>query len=87
MTTQIAVKLPDELVAQLDKLVTAGVYANRSQAVRFGLESVVAGHVRRELDRSYREAFGKLPETPEDLAAAERLAVESIHDEPWERWW
>jgi Arc/MetJ-type ribon-helix-helix transcriptional regulator len=87
MTTQIAVKLPDELVDELDRLVKDGAFGSRSQAVRSGLETMVAARRRQELDQRYHDAFAQVPETREEIAEATRSAVESIHDEPWERWW
>jgi Arc/MetJ-type ribon-helix-helix transcriptional regulator len=87
MTVQIAVKLPDRLLGELDQLVDAGAFSSRSQAVRSGLEAMVASHRRQEIDRRYREAGAAAPETPEELADATRLAVDAIDDEPWERWW
>ncbi len=87
MTTQIAVKLPPELVRELDRLVARGEFNSRSQAVRSGLEELVSARRRHEIDRQYGVAFERLPETDEELADATRLAVESINEEPWERWW
>lgn len=87
MTTQIAVKLPDELIDEIDRLVEQGAFPSRSQAVRTGLDTLVSAHRRRETDRRYREAVARYPESPEELAEARRLAVDAIHDEPWERWW
>ena len=87
MTKQIAVKLPDELVGELDRLVERGAFDSRSQAVRSGLEAMVGAHRREELERRYREAITRMPETREEIAEATRLAVDAIHDEPWERWW
>lgn len=87
MTTQIAVKLPDELVGEVDRLVAGGAFASRSQAVRTGLETLVAVRRRQEIDQRYRDAFVQLPDTDDELAEATRLAVESIHEEPWKPWW
>lgn len=87
MTVQIAVKLPDELVGELDRLIDEGSFESRSQAVRSGLETMVAARRREELDRRFREAFTRVPETTEELAEARRLAVDAIHEEPWEPWW
>ena len=81
---QVAIRLPNELVAEVDRLVQQGTFESRSQAIRSGLEAIVAGRHRQELERRYAEAP---PETEEDLAEAKRLAIASIHDEPWERWW
>jgi hypothetical protein len=41
----------------------------------------------REIDRMYAEGYAAHPETAEELADAERLAIDSIDEEPWERWW
>lgn len=87
MIVQIAVKLPDELVGELDRLIDEGSFESRSQAVRSGLETMVAARRREELDRRFREAFTRVPETTEELAEARRLAVDAIHEEPWEPWW
>lgn len=87
MTIQIAVKLPDELVREIDRLVDGGTFDSRSQAVRSGLEAIVASRRRQEVDRRYEEAMARFPETNEEVAEATRLAVNAIDEEPWERWW
>ena len=87
MTKQIAVKLPDDLVRQLDRLVEGGAFASRSQAVRTGLEAMVGAHRRRDIDRRYQDAIARFPETDEEMADATRLAMDAIRDEQWERWW
>ncbi len=87
MTIQIAVKLPDALASELDSMVERGEFANRSQALREGLETILATRERERLHQRYREALAREPETSSELADAERLAIESIEEEPWERWW
>jgi len=87
MTKQIAVKLPDALVAEIDRLVEGGTFSSRSQAIRSGLESMVAGQRRAEIDRRFRDAASRLPETRAEIDEATVLAINAINDEPWERWW
>ena len=87
MTTQIAVKLADDLVVALDQLVHEGRFDSRSDAVRQGLERVVRDARADAIDRAFAEGFRRVPERPEELAEAERLALQSIADEPWEKWW
>ncbi len=87
MTVQIAVKLPDELVAGLDRLVADGAFVNRSSAVRQGVVAVLAAHRRDTVDRLYAEGYALVPETEQEIERARRLAVESINEEPWEKWW
>jgi len=87
MTNQIAVKLPDELLREVDRLVDRGAFENRSQAVRSGLEAMVAARRHEEVNRQYRDGYARFPEAREEMAEATRLAVESINEEPWDPWW
>lgn len=87
MTTQIAVKLDDRVVVELDQLVSQGRFASRSAAVRAGLAAVLDGERRRRVDDGFRQGYARSPDTAAELADAQRLAVESIEDEPWEPWW
>jgi Arc/MetJ-type ribon-helix-helix transcriptional regulator len=87
MTVQVAVKLPEQLADELDRLVQSGVFDSRSQGLRAGLEAIIARREQERLRARYREAMSKHPETASELAQAGRLAVEAIEEEPWERWW
>lgn len=87
MTKQIAVKLPDGLVDELDRLVRAGTFHSRSQAVRTGIEAMVARQHRQEIDQRFRDSATLHPETVEDIDESTALAISSIEEEPWERWW
>jgi Arc/MetJ-type ribon-helix-helix transcriptional regulator len=87
MTKQIAVKLPDDLVNELDRLVQAGTFVSRSQAIRTGIEALVARQHRHQMDQRFRDGAALSPETVEDIDEATALAVSSIQEEPWERWW
>lgn len=87
MPTQIAVKLPDELLEAVDGLVAAGRFSSRSGAVRAGLSIVVSQAERDVIDLAFAEGFRRHPDTPAELADARRLAIDAIADEPWERWW
>jgi Arc/MetJ-type ribon-helix-helix transcriptional regulator len=87
MSTQIAVKLPDRLLSEVDELVAGGAFASRSDAVRHGLEALVRQGERQRVDRAFVEGFRRHPEGDDEMADATRLAVEAINDEPWEPWW
>ena len=87
MTKQIAVKLSNELVGELDRLIDAGCFKSRSHAVRSGLETAVAAQRGRELDQHYRDAFDRLPGTPEEVAEGAPPGSRGDPDEPRERWW
>lgn len=85
--TQVAAKLPDDLVRQVDELVARGVFPSRSSVIRLGLEAIVTGQRRQAVAQAYESAYQQIPESAEELAEATRLAVNAIHDEPWEKWW
>jgi Arc/MetJ-type ribon-helix-helix transcriptional regulator len=87
MTVQIAVKLPDELVAAVDRLVDDDRFASRSEVVRAGLQRMVADAANRTIDQAFADGVCAHPDTDDDVQRATALAIESIDDEPWEKWW
>ena len=83
MPTQIAVRLSDELLDQVDQLVEQGVYGSRAAAVRAGLEAVTDVARRRAVDQAVVEAYWRQPQADADEAAALASLRESIEQEPW----
>jgi len=66
MTVQIAVRLPEDLISQLDALVP-GAHQSRSQAVRRAIEVYLAW-LANERDAA---AYERLPLTDAELALAD----------------
>ena len=66
MTVQIAVRLPEELISQLDALVP-GAHESRSQAVRRAIE-VYLSWIANERDAA---VYDRLPLTDDELALAD----------------
>lgn len=87
MPVQIAVKIPDQMLAAVDELVAAGRFSSRSGAVKAGLRIVVDQAERDAVDRAFTDGFRRHPDNPDELADARRLGIDAIEDEPWERWW
>lgn len=87
MTTQIAVKLPEELLAEIDGLVSAGLMASRSEAVRRGLSDLVARQRSEAIDEAFRRGFERHPHSDEEVEEARSRGIRSIEEEPWEPWW
>ena len=85
--TQIAVKLPDGLLRELDELVAQGHFSSRSSAVRRAVEIIVSGQRRAALEEAYANGYREVPESESEMAEATRLATQAIDDEPWEKWW
>jgi Arc/MetJ-type ribon-helix-helix transcriptional regulator len=87
MSTQIAVKIPEEMLEAVDQLVATGRFTSRSEAVRAGLALAVRQAKRETIDRAFTDGFRRNPDRPEELADAQRLAIEAIKEEPWKPWW
>lgn len=82
-TEQIAVRLPEELLIELDELVSRGVYESRAAAVRAGIEVVTELERRRQTDRAVIEGYRRTPPTKAEYAAAIASLRDAIVEEPW----
>jgi len=82
-TEQIAVRIPEALLAALDELVSRGVYESRAAAVRAGIEALL------ELDRRHLtgaaviEGYRRTPPSEADREAALASLRAAILEEPW----
>ena len=83
MSTQIAVRIPDELIVELDLLVHEGPFESRADAVRRALEALVDLERRRRTGEAIAEGYRRVPQTDEDLDVAMANALRSIDEEPW----
>lgn len=82
-TEQIAVRLPEDLLTELDELVDRGVYESRAAAVRAGIEAITEVEHRREIDRAVAEGYHRIPPTTAETEAALASLREAISEEPW----
>ena len=82
-TAQIAVRLPEELLAVLDDLVGRGVYDSRAAAVRAGIEAVLELDRRRLTDLAVVEGYRRTPPTQAEREAAIASLRDAILEEPW----
>lgn len=80
---QIAVRLPEPLLGDLDELVSNGVYKSRAAAVRAGIEAIMELEQRRRTDRAIVEGYKRKPPTTMEDQAAFASLREAILDEPW----
>jgi Arc/MetJ-type ribon-helix-helix transcriptional regulator len=80
---QIAVRLPEDLLAELDDLVAHGTYDSRAAAVRAGIEAIVELDRRRQTDRAIIDGYRRSPPTAVEHAAAVASLHDSITEEPW----
>jgi Arc/MetJ-type ribon-helix-helix transcriptional regulator len=62
MSTQIAVRIPDEHLDRIDAAVAAGRYESRAAAVRAGIEQLVREERDREIAERYRRGYAEHPQ-------------------------
>lgn len=83
MSEQIAVRMPDELAAAVDALVTSGRFPTKADAVRTAVEALVESERRHELGERIADGYRRVPQDDDDVKAARGAAIRSIHEEPW----
>jgi Arc/MetJ-type ribon-helix-helix transcriptional regulator len=62
MTTQVPVRLTDSDLAALDAAIARGSYANRSDALRAGLERILREERDREIAAAYARGYAEHPQ-------------------------
>ncbi len=82
-TQQIAVRLPEELLDELDALVASGVYESRAAAVRAGVEAITALERRLQTDRAIVAGYRRTPPTAAEHDASVASLRDAIAEEPW----
>jgi Arc/MetJ-type ribon-helix-helix transcriptional regulator len=80
---QVAVRVPEELLAALDELVDRGAYESRAAAVRAGIEAVMELERRRQTDDAMIEGYRLNPSTKPERKAAIASLRDAIAEEPW----
>jgi metal-responsive CopG/Arc/MetJ family transcriptional regulator len=73
---EVLVQLDDDLVARLDRLATDRG-TNRSELLRRGALAVLEAESLRVADDVLRDAYRRIPQDPELVEAAARLAAET----------
>jgi len=62
MTMQIPVRISERDMAELDAAIEKGRFANRSEAVRAGVELLLREEREREINEAYRRGYGGHPQ-------------------------
>lgn len=78
MTIQVPVRLTEEDIASLDAAIARGRFANRSSALRAGLEQVLREEREREIDDAYIRGYGEHPQE-EWVGEAGLAALAAFH--------
>jgi Arc/MetJ-type ribon-helix-helix transcriptional regulator len=83
MTDQLAIRVTNELMESIDKLVAQGRFLTRADLVRTAVAVFVEREQRRSIGEAIAQGYQRMPQTDEDLAEATARAIRSIHEEPW----
>ena len=83
MSQQIAIRIPDDLAAGLDALVSSGRFETKADAVRTALEALIDAERRAEVGRQIVEGYRRVPQEDADVTAAGQAAARAIDEEPW----
>ena len=78
MASQIAVRIPDAELRELDGAVKAGEFESRAEGVREALRLLLRELREREIARQYREAYARQPGDPAIGEAGAALLAEAI---------
>jgi len=83
MSTQLAIRLPDELLRDLDWLVLRLDYDSRAEAMREALKRLIDQERRRQIDEHYVEAYTRMPQTEEEMADIPFQSWDLDGDDDW----
>ena len=87
MSTQLAIRLPDDLLRDLDWVILRLNYDSRAEAMRDALIKLIDQERRREIGEQIAEGYRRMPQTEEEISSAYESLRQSIDEEPWEKWW
>ncbi len=80
---QLVTRVSEDLLAQVDGLVTEGVVESRSEAVRLGLRGIVDAHRRRRIGDSIVAGYRAQPQRAGEVGWVDEATIAMIADESW----
>ncbi len=85
-TTQVAVRIDDELLERLDWLVVRCEYDSRADAIRAALIELADRERQREIGEQIAEGYRRIPQTAEEMAVPDFSTWDALDDEDWSDW-
>ena len=76
-------RIDSELARSLDKLIADGAAESRSDAVRQGLEALIALHRRAQNAEAIVRGYTEQPQSERDVGWSDAATIAMIADEPW----
>ncbi len=86
MTTQLAVRLEDQLVAELDWLIVRCSFENRADVVRAAIAALAKLEREREIDERMIAAYTALPQTDDEVSWSGHNDWSALDDDDWSDW-
>jgi Arc/MetJ-type ribon-helix-helix transcriptional regulator len=83
MSTQLAVKLSESMVVEIDRLIKDGHFANRTDAVRAALDRMLEEIREEQVTAAIVKGYQRIPPDESDGAWAEAATRAMIAEEPW----
>jgi metal-responsive CopG/Arc/MetJ family transcriptional regulator len=80
---QLVTRVDDELLAQVDLVVTWSDLQNRSEFVRQALIELIDRKNRERIGRQIVEGYRNHPQTAAETAGTDQAAINMINEEPW----
>ncbi|MFN0027838.1 MAG: ribbon-helix-helix domain-containing protein [Acidimicrobiales bacterium] len=80
---QLVTRVGDKLIAEVDELVAAGVFASRSEAVRLGLRRLLDRHQRDQVGALIVASYVERPQDEHDVGWSDESTTRMIAEEPW----
>ena len=82
----LAVRLPEETIEGLDRLVAEGWYVTRSAGIKDALDKLLDVFERKRIDAAIIAGYERMPLTNDELSlldAHARMSAELLDDEDW----
>ncbi len=84
--TQVAVRMNDALLGDLDWLVVRCDFENRAEAIRAALTELVKRERDREIDERIVAGYTAMPQTDDEVEWAGSRGFPGLPDEDWAEW-
>jgi len=81
MSLQIAIRIPDEQLQELDRAVDEGEFKSRAEGVREALRRLLSDWRERDIARQYREAYARRPDDSAIGETGAALLAEAVEAE------
>jgi Arc/MetJ-type ribon-helix-helix transcriptional regulator len=80
---QLVTRVDDHVADAIDELVSSGVVASRSEAVRVALDRLIDRHRRDQIGAQIVEGYRRIPQIEDEGGWSDAASRAMIAEEPW----